>query len=277
VRSADTYLDPEDPAGHRVPDRAGAAALGLRSRGTGLGRGSPTLVPNARPTSFAAIGELGSGTLGAPGALILLVGACRMRSMRCDRSRSFRGRHRDDSRLPDLPHHRRVTRDPLMGITPRSCRTRSSLVANRVRAILLRISDDNARPTGRSNGGDIRRATQRERGTVAPGGHPRALRRPRQQLTYLQLVDSYSSPTTRTTRRFLQDLRHTGPDRRPTAPCSPSNDSLKYQRSTRPPPRTCSRTWWVTSPQFGSVGVEAQYSSALAGKGNLLPTTWARS
>src|SRR5436190_12601233 len=96
------------------------------------------------------------------------------------------------------------------------------------------------------------------------------------QLTYLQLVDSNKlADDPHNTRRFLQDLRRPrGPivsaDGVVLAKSVPSSDSLKYQRVY--PAATAKLFAHVVgyqSVQFGSVGVEAQYSSALAGKGNL--------
>jgi len=96
------------------------------------------------------------------------------------------------------------------------------------------------------------------------------------QLTYLQLVDSNKlADDPHNTRRFLQDLRRPrGPivsaDGTVLAKSVPSNDPLKYQRVY--PAATAKLFAHVVgyqSVQFGSVGVEAQYSSALAGKGSL--------
>ena len=80
--------------------------------GTGLGLGSPNLIPNAATDFvFAAIGEeLGLvGTIGVLAAFMLLVGQRVPDRGRRDAPvrQAVRRRHRDDPRLPDVPHRRR--------------------------------------------------------------------------------------------------------------------------------------------------------------------------
>jgi len=92
------------------------------------------------------------------------------------------------------------------------------------------------------------------------------------QLTYLQVIDSSKlADDPHNTRRFLQDLsRPRGPivsaDGVVLAKSVPSNDSLKYQRVYTPATaKLFAQVLGYQSIQFGSVGVEGRYSSALTG------------
>jgi peptidoglycan glycosyltransferase len=92
------------------------------------------------------------------------------------------------------------------------------------------------------------------------------------QLTYLQVVDSNKlADDPHNTRAFLKDLsRPRGPivsaDGIVLARSIPSNDSLKFQRVYTPATaKLFAQVVGYQSIQFGSVGVEGRYSSALAG------------
>jgi len=93
------------------------------------------------------------------------------------------------------------------------------------------------------------------------------------QLTYLQLVDSNKlADDPHNARRFLQDIsRPRGPivsaDGVVLAKSVPSPDDLKYQRVYTPlTAKLFAQVVGYQSVNYGSVGVEAQYSSALSGR-----------
>jgi cell division protein FtsW (lipid II flippase) len=133
--------------------------------GTGLGRGSPQLIPNASTDFvFAAIGEeLGLvGTLGVLSAFMLLIGSAYRIGVDSVRpfSKLFAAGIATILGFQTFLIIGGVTRViPLTGITlPFVSYGGSSLVANfALLAILLRISDDNARAN------EIERAAQAER------------------------------------------------------------------------------------------------------------------
>ena len=116
----DTWLNPwktRQGTGYQIIQAQYAFGSGGIA-GTGLGLGSPNLIPNAATDFvFAAIGEeLGLvGTIGVVAAFMLLVGSAFR--IAADATRPFaqalRGGHRDDPRLPDVPdRRRRHARDP---------------------------------------------------------------------------------------------------------------------------------------------------------------------
>jgi peptidoglycan glycosyltransferase len=151
----DTWLDPwktRQGTGYQIVQAQYAFGSGGVA-GTGLGRGSPTLVPNASTDFiFAAIGEeLGLvGTLGILSAFILLVGSAYRIAVDAARpfSKLFAAGIATILGFQTFLIIGGVTRViPLTGITlPFVSYGGSSLVANfALLAILLRISDDNAR------------------------------------------------------------------------------------------------------------------------------------
>jgi peptidoglycan glycosyltransferase len=151
----DTWLDPwktRQSTGYQIVQAQYAFGSG-GVYGKGLGLGSPTLIPNA-PTDFvfAAIGEeLGLfGTLGVLSAFLLLVGSAYRIAVDAVRpfSKLFAAGIATILGFQTFLIVGGVTRViPLTGITlPFVSYGGSSLVANfALLAILLRISDDNAR------------------------------------------------------------------------------------------------------------------------------------
>ena len=151
----DTWLDPwktRQTTGYQIVQAQYAFGSGGVA-GTGLGLGNPTLIPNA-PTDFvfAAIGEeLGLvGTLGVLSAFLLLVGSAYRIAVDATRpfSKLFAAGIATILGFQTFLIIGGVTRViPLTGITlPFVSYGGSSLVANfALLAILLRISDDNAR------------------------------------------------------------------------------------------------------------------------------------
>ena len=99
------------------------------------------------------------------------------------------------------------------------------------------------------------------------------------QLTYLQVVHSSrleNDPRQRAQIPARSSAGRGARSSRRTASCSPSRcrrtTSSSIQRVYNPDRRSCSRTWsGYQSIQFGSVGVEAEYSSELAGRGSRQP------
>jgi len=151
----DTWLDPwktRQTTGYQIVQAQYAFGSGGVA-GKGLGLGNPTLIPNA-PTDFvfAAIGEeLGLvGTLGVLSAFLLLVGSAYRIAVDATRpfSKLFAAGIATILGFQTFLIIGGVTRViPLTGITlPFVSYGGSSLVANfALLAILLRISDDNAR------------------------------------------------------------------------------------------------------------------------------------
>ncbi len=94
------------------------------------------------------------------------------------------------------------------------------------------------------------------------------------QLTYLQVAENHKlSNDTHNARKFLQDIsRPRGPivtaDGFVLAKSVKSNDEFRYQRVYTPATAALfSQVVGYQSVEFGSVGVEAKYSSDLAGRG----------
>jgi cell division protein FtsW (lipid II flippase) len=151
----DTWLDPwktRQGTGYQIVQAQYALGSGSVA-GAGLGRGSPTLVPNSQTDFiFAAIGEeLGLiGTIGVLSAFILLVGSAYRIAVDAVRpfSKLFAAGIATILGFQTFLIIGGVTRViPLTGITlPFVSYGGSSLVANfALLAILLRISDDTAR------------------------------------------------------------------------------------------------------------------------------------
>jgi cell division protein FtsW (lipid II flippase) len=151
----DTWLDPwktRQDEGYQITQAQYALGSGGVA-GTGLGRGSPSLIPNASTDFvFAAIGEeLGLvGTLGVLSAFMLLVGSAYRIAVDAVRpfSKLFAAGIATILGFQTFLIVGGVTRViPLTGITlPFVSYGGSSLVANfALLALLLRISDDTAR------------------------------------------------------------------------------------------------------------------------------------
>ena len=165
----DTWLDPwktRQGTGYQIVQAQYALGSGGVA-GTGLGRGSPTLVPNASTDFiFAAIGEeLGLvGTLGVLSAFLLLVGSAYRIAVDAVRpfSKLFAAGIATILAFQTFLIIGGVIRViPLTGITlPFVSYGGSSLVANfALLAILLRISDDNVR--ARQTEGTVATAARR--------------------------------------------------------------------------------------------------------------------